>query len=157
MADQKQVAGKWYKSMCKMLDNKGWTYDREEEKFKISCKAEGENGVLDIRMYLDDERDLAVVWVFIDLHVPEEMRETMAHAVNIVNYILVHGAYDFNQEKGNLLYRCTSSYRDSIVSEEWFRYLLDVSCSSADTYIEKFRRVIKGYLTLDELYDELRK
>ncbi len=157
MVDKKAIASRWYKVMCSMLDQKGWTYEKDEEKFKISCEAEGENGELDIRMYLDDERELAVTWVFLDLSVPEEMRETMAHAVNVVNYCLVHGAYDFNQQKGNLLFRCTSSYRDSILSEEWFEYLLDVACSSADSYMSKFRRLVKGYLTVDELYDELRK
>lgn len=157
MADKQAVAKKWYKAMCKMLDKRGWTYDKEEDKNKISCKVSGDNGTLDVRMYLDAERELAITWVFVDLKVPEEMRETMAHAVNVVNYCLIHGAFDFGQEKGNLLYRCTSSYRDSVVSDEWFNYLLGVSVSSADMYVEKLRRVVKGYLTVDELYEELRK
>lgn len=157
MADKKAVASKWYKTMCNMLDDRGWTYDKDEEKFKISCKADGDNGVLDIRMYLDAERELAITWIFLDMHVPEEMRGTIADAVNVINYCLIHGAFDFGQEKGNLLYRCTSSYRDSVVSEDWFNYLLGVSCSSADLYMEKLRRVVKGYLTVDELYDELRQ
>ena len=157
MADKQAIANKWYKSMCKMLDDRGWTYDKDEEKYKISCDVSGDNGSLDVRMYLDAEREVAITWVFVGLKVPEDMRETVAHAVNVINYCLVHGAFDFGQEKGNLLYRCTSSYRDSVVSEEWFKYLINVAVNTADDYSEKLRRVVKGYLTIDELYDELRK
>ena len=156
MADNKTVA-KWYKAMCKMMDKNGFTYDKDEEKYKNSFKMSGDNGEMDVRMYLDAEREVAITWVFLDLKVPEDMRETMAHAVNVVNYCMVHGAFDFGQEKGNLLFRCTSSFRDSVVSEDWFYYLLGISVTTADNYLGKLRRVAKGYLSVDELYDELRK
>lgn len=157
MADKKDVAKKWYKSLCGMLDSMNWTYDKDEEKLKISCQATWDDEELDIRMYLDAEREIAITWIFLDLTVPEAMRKTMAHAVNVMNYTIVHGTFDFGQEQGNLLYRCTSSYKDSVVSEEWFKYLLSTSCSTVGTNMGAFRRLVKGYLTVDELYDELRK
>lgn len=157
MADKKDVAKKWYNSLCGMLDSMGWTYDKDEEKFKISCKADWDEEELDIRMYLDAEREVAITWIFLDLKVPESMRKTMAHAVNVVNYTIIHGTFDFGQEKGNLLYRCTSTYKDSVVSEDWFKYLLGTSCNTVGNNISAFRRILKGYLTVDELYDELRK
>ena len=156
MADNKTVA-KWYKAMCKMMDKNGFTYDKDEEKYKNSFKMSGDNGEMDVRMYLDAEREVAITWIFLDLKVPESMRKTMAHAVNVVNYTIIHGTFDFGQEKGNLLYRCTSTYKDSVVSEDWFKYLLGTSCNTVGNNISAFRRILKGYLTVDELYDELRK
>ena len=154
---EKKIMEKNYKLLCKMLDDKGWKYDTDAEKYKISCDVEGENGTYSVRMYLDDERAVAITWVFIDLKVPSSMQETMSLAINAINSYVIHGVFDYGQEKGNLLYRCTSTFRESIVSEEWFEYLLDVACVTTDNHLSKLRRLVKGYLTLDELIEELEK
>ena len=84
MADKKTVE-KNYKLLCKMFDKKGWKYDKDEAKYKVSCSADGDNGSYDIRMQLDADREVAITYVFIGLTVPESMKETMALAINMMN------------------------------------------------------------------------
>ena len=61
-----------------MLDSMGWTYEKEEERFEISCGLDWNDENLDIRIHLDVAREVAVVWIYLDLKVAEDMYTTMA-------------------------------------------------------------------------------
>ena len=157
MDEKNAVAKKWYEKLCAVFDAGGWEYEKQEEIYKVSCKGCWEDESVDIHMHVDAQREVAVVWICPYLAIPKDMYKTMAHAVNVINDTIIFGSFDFGQARGNLLFRCTSPYKDTEVNEAWFDDLLRMSCDTVSHYMSAFRRVAKGYLSVDDLYEELRK
>ena len=146
-----------FSTVCEMLDDKGWRYQKDAEKLKINCSATGEDLPIDVRFIVDAERDLVMFLSSLNFSVPEEMRETMAKAVSMINYSTVAGSFDFNPADGALWFRLTSSYRDSLVSKGVYEYMLIVSCSTVDEYNDKLLMLAKGNMSLQELQEHIDK
>ena len=138
-------------TVCEMLDDRQWRYQKDAEKLKINCSATGDDLPIDIRFHVDAERDLVMFLSSLNFSVPEEMRETMVKAVSMINYSMVAGSFDFNPATGGLWFRLTSSYRDSLISKAVYDYMLGVSCSTVDEYNDKLLMIAKGNMSLQEL------
>ena len=76
----------------------------------------------------------------------------MALAVNMINSSIIDGSFDYNILNGNLLFRLTSSFKNSLISENAFEYIIYISCSTVDKYNDKLDSLAKGDYTIEELY-----
>lgn len=159
MADAQRLknAKAVYSTLCGMLDDRNWKYRKDEENLKVSCSASGEDLSIDVRFTVDAERDVVMFISNLDLNVPQGMEETMAQAVSMINYAMVAGCFDYSPAKGNLCFRMTSSYRDSLIGKEALDYMLVVSCSTVDEYNDKLLMIAKGNMSLDELREFINK
>ena len=63
MAEEKDLkqARAAYKALCEMLDEKGWHYTKNEQEFKISCSARGDDLPIDVRIEVDPDRLLVML------------------------------------------------------------------------------------------------
>lgn len=138
-----------FATLCSMLDNNKWKYDKDEEKLCIDCGAQGEDLPIPINIRIDAERQLILLLSHIPFSVNEDKRMETAVAVSIVNDRLVDGNFDYDITEGNLYFRMTSSFIDSEISEEAFKYMLYCSCMTIDEYNDKFLMLSKGLLPLD--------
>lgn len=77
----------------------------------------------------------------------------MAMAVVVANYGFADGSFDYNISDGTILFRLTSSYRESTLSEELFEYMLLVSATTVDKYNDKFFMISKGMLTIQQFIE----
>ena len=159
MADAQKLknAQSVFSTVCEMLDDRKWRYQKDAEKLKISCSATGDDLPIDVRFIVDAERDLVMFLSSLNFSVPEEMRETMVQAVNMLNYAMVAGSFDFDPDKGLLAFRLTCSYRDSLMAKAVYDYMLVVSCSTVDKYNDKLLMVAKGNMSLAELREFIDK
>ena len=67
MADSKQLkqAKNAYSTLCSMLDNRGWKYEKKEEDLKITCTAKGDDLPIDILIEIDVERSLICFYSYL--------------------------------------------------------------------------------------------
>ena len=153
MADEKEIrqAKTAYDTLCEMLKEREWHYESDEDNFTIMCGARGEDLPMEIRVQVDPERLIVTLLSQMPFSVPEDKRVEMALAVSAVNYALVDGSFDYNFVDGTLLFRMTSSYRESLVGKDMFEYMLYVSCKTIDDYNDKFLMIIKEKMTLEDL------
>lgn len=153
MQDEKNIkqARAAYATLLEMLDERGWHYDRNDDNFTISCSAKGDDLPIDIRIQVDPDRLLVVLLSQLPYTVPEDKRVDLSLAVSTVNYAIVDGSFDYSVKDGVLLFRMTSSYRESLVGKELFEYMLYVSCHTVDDYNDKFLMLIKDKMTLQDL------
>lgn len=153
MADEKEIrqAKAAYDTLCEMLKDREWHYESDEDNFTIMCGARGEDLPMEIRVQVDPERLIVTLLSQMPFSVPEDKRVEMALAVSAVNYALVDGSFDYNFVDGTLLFRMTSSYRESLVGKDMFEYMLYVSCKTIDDYNDKFLMIIKEKMTLEDL------
>lgn len=154
MADLKNLkqAKQAYNTLCSMLDNRQWKYSKNEEDLSIECRVQGDDIPMNIFFQIDTDHSLIILYSHLDVEVPKEKLVETAVAVNIINSVLVDGSFDYNILKGNILFRLTSSYKSSLISEKAFEYILDVSCSTVDQYNDKLDALIKGEYSLSDLY-----
>lgn len=153
MAEQNQIkqAKAVFKTLCDMLDDKKWHYDKDENNLRIECGVQGDDLPMNIRMEVDAERMLVVLYSQMPFKVAEDRRSALAVAVSVANYGMVDGSFDYNYLNGNIVFRLTSSYRDSLIGKEMLAYMLACSCHTVDEYNDKFLMVAKSNMSYDEI------
>ena len=149
--NQLKQAKRAYKTLCEMLDAEKWVYDKNEEKMSISTTAHGDGLNIDVRMHIDAERYLAVFYSTLPFTVPQKRRAAVAVAVGQINHCICNGSFDFKYADGTVVFRITSSYRDSLVGKEFFKYLLFCACGTVDDYTNKLMVVANNEASNDEV------
>lgn len=140
-----------YKTFCDMLDGRNWHYKKDDEKLEIKCGAQGDDLPMELKIMVDSKRLLIAIYSFMPFEVPESRRKEMAVAVARANYGMVDGSFDYDYNTGKIVFRITSSYRDSLVGKDMCEYLLMCACFTIDRYNDKFLVISKNDMTIDEI------
>ncbi len=153
MAEEKEIkqAKAVYDTLCGMLQAEDWHYEGDDDNFKILCGARGEDIPMEVHIHVDPERQIVTLLSELPFSVPEEKRVEMAIAISAVNYALVDGNFDYNFMDGTVLFRMTSSYRESLIGKDVLKYMLYVSCKIVDDYNDKFLMMTKGEMSLEDI------
>lgn len=156
MAEEKDLkqAQAVFDSVCQMLDGQGWKYDRNDEELRIDTGVSGDDLPMKLVILVDAERQLVTLISHIPFAVAEDKRVEMAVAVSVVNNRLVDGCFDYNILGGDIFFRITNTYRESILGEEMFKYMLYAACNMIDEYNDKFLMIAKGIISLEQFIQE---
>ncbi len=140
-----------FQTLCAMLDEKDWHYDKDEEKLYIDCGAQGEDLPMQIRISIDPDRQLVLLLSEMPYAIPTERKDALAIAVSAANYGLVDGCFDYGYKEGRILFRITTSFLNSLISKNVFEYMLYTSCYTIDNYNDKFLVVAKTDMSAEEI------
>ena len=138
-----------YDTLCGLLDHLEYKYERDDERLQIKCMCIGDDYPIDIRIRINQSLQIISLLSTIPIEVEEVKRPEMSCAVSAANYRMVDGSFDFDYLTGNMVFRMTSSYRDSMISEELLAYMFFVSCHTVDEYNDKFVMLNQGELDLE--------
>lgn len=150
---QLQQARNTFATICKMMDNQNWHYDKDEsdpESLVINSGARGDDLPIDFRIIVDAGRQLVSLHSSMPFRISEEKRVDGAIACCMINYALANGCFDYDIKSGVVLFRLATSYRESLLSEELFSYVLNVSMQTIDEYNDKLLMISKGMITLEQ-------
>ncbi|MBQ7319833.1 MAG: YbjN domain-containing protein [Clostridia bacterium] len=152
MADEKNVKSSYdvYQTLCAMLDDLNLKYSRDDESFAIQVGIQGEDFPVRMQIRVNPGKSLISVLSQLPFSVPEEKRVEMSVAISMANYLLVDGSFDYNIGEGDILFRLTSSYLDSLIGKEMLQYMLMVSYKTIDDFNDKFFMLMKEKMSLDE-------
>ena len=152
MAELKEMkqAQNAFNTLCAMLDDHGWKYQRDDENLRIECGANGDVLPIDIRITVSADKQLVTLLSQLPFKVPEDDRVLGAIAVTAANYNMVDGSFDYNLASGAIIFRLTTSIRESLISKDVFEYMLFVSCGTVDNYNDKLLMVIKHAMSLED-------
>lgn len=153
MADEKQLkqAQAAFQTLCEMLEESNWHYEKDAEKLLITCGAQGEDLPMKIRLEVDAERQLIILLSQMPYTIPESKRTALAVAVSAANHGMVDGSFDYDYLDGDIIFRVTSSFRDSLVGKDIFEYMLLCACYTIDKYNDKFLMVAKSDMSNEEI------
>lgn len=159
MSEEKELkqAKAVYKALCDMLDDNKWHYQKDEENLSISCSARGDDLAIDLRIEVDIQRQLVMLLSKMPFAVPESKRIAVAIAVSVANDSIVDGSFDYDLLSGNIVFRMTSSYRESIIGKQLLDYMLGCSCVTIDEYNDRFLAVAKNEMSSNEIVEFIRK
>ena len=142
-----------FNGLCANLDAHEFHYQRHEDRLTIEGTARGNDFPMEINIEVDEDRQLVILLSHQPLVVPEDKRLDMAVAVSVVNNSLIDGSFDFDLKGGHMFFRMTSSFRDSLVGDELFTYMIAVSLHTIDEYNDKFFMLAKGMMTLEQFLE----
>ena len=150
MAENMKKALEVYNTLCNMLDHKGWKYNKMEDELMIKSGVRGDDFPIDFYMRVNPRNEVVSFISLLPFTVAEDKRVDLAIAICAANYGLVDGSFDFDITDGSIMFRLTSSYKDSALGEDLFEYMLMVSASTIDEYNDKFFMITKGMLPLEQ-------
>jgi hypothetical protein len=139
--------------LCKTFDSHGWSYERDSEKLKIKCSATGEDLPVSMVIAVDAERMLVTLASYIPVSVPQDKRIDVAIGICKINDCLVDGSFDYDVIEGNVFFRMTNSFVESLLDAEVFEYMLSCSFATIDEYNDKLLMLAKGTISLDKFLE----
>ena len=145
-----------YRALCKMLDEREWRYEKKENELSIRCGAQGEDLPMEIIIEVDVDRQLATLLSPMPFTVPENRRVALAVAVSQANNGMVDGCFDYDCQTGKIIFRMTSSFRQSLIGKDLFAYMLNCSCYTVDEYNDKFLVVAKNDMSIDQIVEYIK-
>lgn len=152
MADEMQMkrAQGVFRTLCNIFEDRGWKYDKDEEKLKIDSGMKGEDLPIDFSLYVDADRQILSLISHLPFVTPEDKRIDVAIAVSAVNYKLLDGCFDYDVRSGHMLFRMTNSFMESTIGEDLLLYLVFCACKVIDDFNDKFLLLAKGTITMDQ-------
>lgn len=144
-----------YETICSMFDDRGWHYEKDEEKLIAYCGVSGEDLPMDFIIQVREKNGTVALISILPFTVPEDKRLDMAVAVCAVNYLLVDGCFDFDISDGQLLFRMNNSYLDVEPDMQVFRYMINCAATTVDEYNDKFLMISKGYIKVSQFLADL--
>ncbi len=155
--NERKQAQNIYNTICDMLDAREFNYTKHDDDLAISLTMRGEDIPMDIVIMVLEDKQIVRFISPMPFTVPEDKRAEMAVAVCVANCGLYSGSFDYNFPSGEIRFRITTSYKESILGKELFDYMLMVCAFMSDTYNDRFMMLSKGMISLDrfiEMEDE---
>lgn len=154
MATEKEIkqANAAYKNLCRMLDNMGWSYNKDETERLIKCSASGDDLPIDITIDIHEENSLIIFESKI-FQMPEDRLVDGTLAVNVLNASIINGTFVIDFNTNEISFRLVSSFVDSLIGQEAYEYILGCSCATVDKFNHVLPKYASGEMNLRELYD----
>lgn len=149
MADYAAQAKSTYEQFCKMLDNKGWHYTRHDDDLTLTCGARGDDLPMDLIVMFNPKQAVMSIFSQLPFKIKEEKRVEAALAICLANYGLIRGSFDYDVSDGEIRFRLTESFGDSILSDELMYTVLMITCNTVDKYNDKFLCISNGIMDLE--------
>jgi hypothetical protein len=148
-----------YETICHTLESRDWKFTREEEKLVIRCGARGEDLPMDLVIIVNPKAQVVSLFSPMPYRVKEDKRVETALAICEANNGLINGSFDFDLSNGAIHFRIVTAYRESILSEELFDYMIMISANTVDVYNDKFLMISNGMLSFEQFleWDENRR
>ena len=143
-------ANEAYSTLCRTLDNIGWTYKRMDDELKIMFGVGGDDIPMNFLIIVDADRQLVRLLSLMPFQMNPDKRVEGAVATCVINYALADGSFDFDIETGHIMFRLTASFRESLLSEELFKYIVSIACHTIDRYNDQLSDLNDGKLSVEE-------
>jgi hypothetical protein len=150
--DMKKAA-EVYETLCSMLDGIGWSYEKVEEKLMIKSGVKGDDLPIDFVVMVRPRNEVVQLLSVMPFNMPEDKRIDGALAICAANFGLIDGSFDYDLSDGQIVFRLTSSYRESLLSEELFKYMVMVSAGTIDKYNDRLFMLAKDMITLEKFLE----
>ena len=150
MIKAKQV----FDTLTDMLDSIGWTYDTDEEKLMVRSGVKGDDLPIDFVVMVRPKQEVVQFLSALPFKMPQDKRVDGAIAICVANYAMIDGSFDYDLSDGQIVFRLTSSYRNSDIGMELFKYMIMVSAGTIDKYNDRFFMLSKGMLTIQQFIEQ---
>ena len=143
-----------YQTLCDALDRRGWKYGKEEEKLLVHFGVNGEDIPMNFILIVDAERQLIRLMSPLPFKMSEAKRMEGAIAACAASYGMVDGSFDYDLSDGTILFRMTASFRESVIGDGLFQYMISCSCAMVDKYNDLFLALDKDIMSIADFIEK---
>lgn len=156
MADTKELmyAKEAFNTLCTTLNNIGWTYDKNEESLKIDFWVKTDDLPMRFLMIVDADKQLVRIYSPLPFKANPDKRVELITAITIINYSLADGTFMCELDDGSIIFKITSSFKESLLGEELFKYMVTLACTVVDKYNDQLESLHEGRMTLGEFIEK---
>lgn len=148
--DAQNQAEKIYSTICDVLQNVlHWNFRRDDEKMHIFTTAVGKDLSMPLHIIVSAQRKLAYVKSPMPFSVAPVSRKVVGRAVNVANFSMLNGCFEYNEDSGALAFRTVLPFDGCEISAEVCKYIILLSCQMTDKFNDKFLALSTGEIDLD--------
>ena len=157
MADEKNMvqAMQMYRQMCAVLEERGWSFDRDEERLLVYFGVHGDDIPMKFIMVVEPDREVVRLMSMLPFEMSESKRVEGAIAACAISNVLAEGNFDYDLSDGKLTYRLVQSYKDSQIGNGLLHHMISMACAVVDHYNEKLLALDKGYLSMEQFLENI--
>lgn len=153
-ANKAARAQKTYNDLCTHLDSLKLKYTRHDDDKVITLTMTGDDLPIEMLLIVKEKQEVIQLISPIRPKVPEDKRIDAAMAVNVANYGIVCGSFDYDLSDGEIRWRAVLPYCDAAITKDQVTYLLMISANTVDKYNDKFFMLSKGMMTLEQFIEK---
>lgn len=152
MVDEKkmELAKQVYQTLCEAIERREWNFGKDEEKLLVHFGVNGDDIPMQFILIVDAERQLIRVMSPLPFKMSEAKRMEGAIATCTASFGMVDGSFDYDLSDGTIVFRMTASFRESLIGEGLFQYLISCSCAMVDKYNDQFLAIDKGIMSITD-------
>lgn len=149
--NEKRAAAAEFDAICAALDSRGWSYEKDKDTFSVAFTSNGTEMPLSIALKVNPELMTVSVYVIPPLETPEGKEEDFAVATALINDGIVHGNFDYDKKERRMIFRMSTSYRDSTLDNDVYFYLIGAAFSTVDSVAPTIKALCDGKLTVEQI------
>lgn len=152
MVDEKkmELAKQVYQTLCDAIERREWNFGKDEEKLLVHFGVNGDDIPMQFILIVDAERQLIRVMSPLPFKMSESKRIEGAIATCAASFGMADGSFDYDLSDGTIVFRMTASFRESLIGEGLFQYLISCSCAMVDKYNDQFLALDKGIMSITD-------
>lgn len=152
MVDKKkmELAKQVYQTLCDAIERREWNFGKDEEKLLVHFGVNGDDIPMQFILIVDAERQLIRVMSPLPFKMSESKRMEGAIATCAASFGMADGSFDYDLSDGTIVFRMTASFRESLIGEGLFQYLISCSCAMVDKYNDQFLALDKGIMSITD-------
>ena len=136
--------------LCTHLDAIGLKYTRHDDDKVITLIMNGDDLPMEMILAVREKQEVIQLLSYIRPKTPEDKCIDAAVAVNVANYGLIFGSFDYDISDGEICWRAVLPYCDSAITKDQVNYLVMASAAAIDRYNDRFLMLNKGMMTLEQ-------
>jgi hypothetical protein len=152
MVDEKkmELAKQVYQTLCEAIERREWNFGKDEEKLLVHFGVNGDDIPMRFILIVDAARQLIRVMSPLPFKMSETKRMEGAIATCAASFGMADGSFDYDLSDGTIVFRMTASFRESLIGEGLFQYLISCSCAMVDKYNDQFLALDKGIMSITD-------
>lgn len=143
-----------YQQMVDSLEAQELKFHADEENLTIYSKMEGDDLPMSFLLTIDSDKEMIMFLSPFNFKMSEEKRVDCSIAINVANFHMALGCFDFNISDGEIRFRLSQSLHDVEVGPEFFIHILAVALSTVERYNDVFLMLDKGYISLEQFIEK---
>jgi len=152
MIDEKkmELAKQVYQTLCEAIERREWNFGKDEEKLLVHFGVSGDDIPMQFILIVDAERQLIRLMSPMPFKMSESKRMEGAIATCAASFGMADGSFDYDLSDGTIVFRMTASFRESLIGEGLFQYMISCSCAMVDKYNDQFLALDKGIMSITD-------
>ena len=135
------------------FNDKEFKFYTDEERMAVCLQLATDDLPIALVAEVDETRQLLRMVSVFPFQFPKERRIEGAIAAGMTNFHLFTGSFDYDYTEGNIKFRLTSSFFNSVISRDVILSMLGRTFTTCDEYNDKLCNLANGKMSLSQYLD----